>query len=636
MTTRSTSRLIRSCVLFLAVIVAVAPLEARAERPTDSGYASLPLGVLIPFCLLTVVMSAFYCGLTLGLLGINTTTLEIIADAGPEPDRTNARKILPVRRLGHQLLVTLLVGNMLAIVLTSQLIAAIVNSTELVNFIVGTSVILVFGEIIPMSICNKGSNVLVVGGKSVTALKVSLLVLYPIAKPLGMLLDCMVKHEAGQIYDRNELKKLISVHCDKYSEKSGIDTEQVRMMLRVLEMDERTAKSIMTPLKDAFMLEGNMPFDHKLLKCLWDIGKSRLPIYIGERSNIVGVLYVKDLLDVFLLNHKVPMTVYDFVIDQGRDMVVVDANLRMQDILAMFKNRVPHLLLVSGTNTGGDQTTHDVSQRVQLPKNLSIPEANNDENLTAQPSQGVSPGAKGPRPGEKSTGTFIGIITLEDVIEELIASEIYDEDEYQEMLSDSESDAHSNTPACVPTQAKVPPIHKLHVNFYSYGVPDANDTTGLHTSLSEEQKWVLADYITRMHVAFATLSVSRMRSLIDRVGDRVIRVSADPLSQKREDGGRVLLYHAGVPTTLFTLLLGGAVRLIVDEKLSTEMYSFSSFAEEALLTDASFVPSYTVVVTQNSRVLQISKEDLLMAETTPNSGSNNQKEHPWSVDKSMV
>ncbi|CCW69130.1 unnamed protein product [Phytomonas sp. Hart1] len=583
------------CLLLIGI--GVVSLEVRAERLSKDFYMILPLGVRIPFCVLTIFMAAFYCGMTLGLMKINTSTLEIIAESGPEADQRNARLILPLRRMGHQLLVTLLLGNMLAIVLTSQLIAAILNSSKVINFMAGTLVILIFGEIIPMCICCKGSNALVVGGKLIPALKVSLWIFYPIAKPLGMLLDLTVKHEPGQIFDRNEFKKLISMQYDKFSEKSGIDKEQVRMMLRVLELDGRTAKTIMTPLSEAFMLEGNMVLNYKLLKCLWNIGKSRLPVYVDERTNIVGVLYVKDLLNFFLLDHKVSTTVYNFVMSKARDIVVVDANLRIQEILAMFKNRIPHLLLVSNCKKGDSQVTTQVV----------TPVCAYQEGFSTDLKPNQCPPPKNIQ-NEESNGPFIGILTLEDVIEELIAAEIYDEDEY------TDRSFNPNDAALTSSPTKMPPNYKLHVNFYSYGLEDIDQpVSGLGKTLLDEQKWVLADYITRMYVAFATWSVEDMKKLLDYVGDRIINVTVE-ISLCGMVSPDLILYNAGVQTDVFTLLLGGAAEMKVEKKLSTKVYSFFAFAEEVLLSDQSFVPNYTAVITRSSRVLQISRDDLRMAE----------------------
>lgn len=67
-------------------------------------------------------------------------------------------------------------------------------------------------------------------------------------------------------------------------------------MSATLELQEKTAIISMTPLAKAFMLEINSIIDNSLLKRIYVEGYSRIPIYEGERENIVGVLMARDLI----------------------------------------------------------------------------------------------------------------------------------------------------------------------------------------------------------------------------------------------------------------------------------------------------------------------------------------------------
>ncbi|KPA78443.1 hypothetical protein ABB37_06070 [Leptomonas pyrrhocoris] len=645
----------------------------KTNEPT--GYAAWPMWVLVVFCLCTVVLSAMYCGLTIGLLGMETIYLEIIADAGREPDKTYAQRILPVRKLGHQLLATLLLGNMLTLVLTSQLVAAIVQGSEIVNFIAGTLVVLIFGEILPMSFCNNQNNALFAGSTSLPALKVSLLLLWPIAKPLGLMLDCMVGHDAGQIYDRNELKKLIRVHCEKFPDKSGIDVDQVRMMLSAMDMNEVTVDAAMTPMSKAVMLEAEAMLDTALERRLWEYGISRIPVYQGARENIIGVLYVKDLVDNSYLGRDNDATVRDFIVRHPRDVLVVRADTLLQDMLYIFEHHHTQLVFVEpsppGTARGGLGSNEEkrsvasppaARRRGDAHHTASTEESNGESNNNGDEEEKESRGrgssldgascprhrrahsqkdAGGPEGNATPAGAsvitpmallsdgterraFVGIVTLEDVIEELIGSEIYDEDECS--LTDDPDEEMFETGALEPAPTRPP-----RVNFYSYGVQCGSD--GAENRLLDDQLWALASYLTRAYVFFATWSVPHVKFLLDQIGDCIVyveekkaegdeqqnRSSAALTTAMQRDINTIeparVLYRAGQPSTAFTLLLSGGVAVSVgQEKITTELRSFSDLGDEVLMSDTPFQPDYTAVVSRTSRFIRITQQDIASTE----------------------
>uniref|UniRef100_A0A0A9XXG1 Protein MAM3 n=1 Tax=Lygus hesperus TaxID=30085 RepID=A0A0A9XXG1_LYGHE len=105
-----------------------------------------------------------------------------------------------------------------------------------------------------MSICNNQKYALFVGSYTLPILQISLVLLYPVAKPLAMLLDYMVHHKDGMVYDKQELKKLLRLHCEKYADKSGMDVDQMKMILSALELNEVTVNTVMTSIDEVYML----------------------------------------------------------------------------------------------------------------------------------------------------------------------------------------------------------------------------------------------------------------------------------------------------------------------------------------------------------------------------------------------
>lgn len=625
------------------------PAVCAANEHTE-GFSSWPKWALIVFCLVTVVLAAMYCGLTIGLLGMDTITLEIIADAGPLPDAKYARRILPVRKLGHQLLATLLLGNMLTLVLSSQLLAAIVNSTELVNFIVGTLIILIFGELIPMSYCNKGNNALAAGSKSLPALKVSLFVLYPIAKPLGMILDRVVSHDAGQLYDRNELKKLICMYCDKFACRTDIDWDQGTMMLRALEMSEITVDAAMTPIDKTYMLEANTVVDGNLKRQLWECGKSRIPLYSTTRDRIIGVLYVKDLINPAITwsptGDGKARTLRDVLTLFPRDFYTIQNGTQLRDTLCAMEKAMTQILFVvkvppqptdsticSSNGMLTDARAEEPAAVKKCPSKEEMDVVHMDHvqrssMMTFKPTVLLSNNYSPPFP-------VVGLVTLEDLIEKLIASEIYDEDEVTEEDVPANrtcivADSHLTIPSA-PTKAP-------RTNLYSFLIDPSRDAEA--DELTDSQRWALSGFLTRAFVFFASWSIPQVKVLLDDVGTRRVLIPT-PLSAsgyrstysfvevdpQDVDRSRVL-YAANQPTTTFTLLLSGSVQLIVgQEGFASLLHSFSSLGEQVLSSAEPFVPDFTAVVTQSSRLLCITHSDLYRVERTINArrSTNHQK-----------
>ena len=85
-----------------------------------------------------------FSGLTLGLLSLDTTTLQVMLRAGDPSEQKNARKIMPLIKRHHLLLVTLLLANAAAVESMPLFMNKISN--EIVAIVVSVTAVLLFGE----------------------------------------------------------------------------------------------------------------------------------------------------------------------------------------------------------------------------------------------------------------------------------------------------------------------------------------------------------------------------------------------------------------------------------------------------------------------------------------------------------
>jgi len=110
----------------------------------------IPMWVQYVFLIVLLSFSALFSGLTLGLMSLDITGLEIVM-AGDDPDAIKyAKKIYPLRKQGNLLLCTLLLGNVAVNSLMAIFSAEIFDGT--IGFLASTISIVIFGEIIPQAL----------------------------------------------------------------------------------------------------------------------------------------------------------------------------------------------------------------------------------------------------------------------------------------------------------------------------------------------------------------------------------------------------------------------------------------------------------------------------------------------------
>lgn len=129
-------------------------LQTAGPSPTDT--VNMPMweiAVRIFAAALLLSFSALFSGLTLGVMGLDTSALHVIVESGAEAERARATKIMTVRKDGNTLLVTLLLGNVATNSLISILTAELTSG--LVGFALSTILIVMLGEILPQAACSR-------------------------------------------------------------------------------------------------------------------------------------------------------------------------------------------------------------------------------------------------------------------------------------------------------------------------------------------------------------------------------------------------------------------------------------------------------------------------------------------------
>ncbi len=299
--------------------------------------------------IILVLFSAIFSGLTLGFFSLNKDDLARKAEIGDK----RAKQIYKIRKNGNLLLCTLLIGNVAVNAALSIFLGSLASGFT--AGLIATTLIVIFGEILPQATFSRYA--LEIGARLAFLVRIFTIILLPITWPLARILDWILGEEMSTIYSKKELAKLIEDH--ENSRESEIDADEERIIKGALSYSEKTVRDIMTPRVAMFCLSANKKIDEKLLKRISDAGHSRIPVYEKDLDNIIGILYVKDLININWKNKKVR--------DIARkDVIFVDHVKPLDDLLNEFKKTKHHLFIVLNEFGGvaGLVTIEDVLEEI--------------------------------------------------------------------------------------------------------------------------------------------------------------------------------------------------------------------------------------------------------------------------------
>ncbi|KAG7480817.1 hypothetical protein MATL_G00060230 [Megalops atlanticus] len=332
----------------------------------------LPMWLQIIIISFLLVLSGMFSGLNLGLMALDPMELRIVQSCGTDKEKKYARKIEPIRRKGNYLLCSLLLGNVLVNTTLTILLDDLIGS-GLGAVVASTIGIVIFGEIVPQALCSRHG--LAVGANTILLTKLFMLLTFPLSYPISKLLDCVLGQEIGTVYNREKLVEMLKV-TEPYND---LVKEELNMIQGALELRTKTVEDVMTPLSNCFMINSDAVLDFNTMSEIMESGYTRIPVYEDERSNIVDILFVKDLAFVDPDDCTTLKTITKFY---SHPVHFVFHDTKLDSMLEEFKKGKSHLAIVQKVNNEGD----------------------------GDPFYEV-----------------LGLVTLEDVIEEIIKSEILDE-----------------------------------------------------------------------------------------------------------------------------------------------------------------------------------------------------------------
>ncbi|MED6132376.1 DUF21 domain-containing protein [Stylosanthes scabra] len=423
------------------------------DHSQDQAQAVSALGSEIPFgdvwwfvyagisCFL-VLFAGIMSGLTLGLMSLGLVDLEILQRSGSPSEKKQAAIILPVVQKQHQLLVTLLLCNAAAMEALPIYLDKLFN--QFVAIILSVTFVLFFGEVIPQAICSRYG--LAVGANLAWLVRILMIICYPVAYPVGKVLDYLLGHNEA-LFRRAQLKALVSIHSQEAGKGGELTHDETTIISGALDLTEKTAEEAMTPIESTFSLDVNSKLDWEAMGKILARGHSRVPVYSGNPKNIIGLLLVKSLLTV-RPETETPVSAVSI-----RRIPRVPSDMPLYDILNEFQKGSSHMAAVVKARSKGKETPqiieekHEESCSIDGDSPLTTPLLQKQDDKSESVVVDIDKSSRAPsfnkltglqRSDSKTNslenieeGEVIGIITLEDVFEELLQEEIVDEtDEY--------------------------------------------------------------------------------------------------------------------------------------------------------------------------------------------------------------
>lgn len=204
-----------------------------------------------------------------------------------------AQKVLPFRQTTHLTLAAILLTNVAAVSATSLFLESVLFG--LIAGIVTTLLMVIFGEILPQAIFSR--RALGYCARFSPLLRFMIITTYPISRPLQLLLDALFKgHNSQQLQTRHELGIMISEHLGH--EESELDEDEVEIIRGALQLSEKRVSDIMLPIDSVYWLTPDMRLTLEKVAEIKHIGRSRIPVFNKKLTRCNGVLLMKDLVDL--------------------------------------------------------------------------------------------------------------------------------------------------------------------------------------------------------------------------------------------------------------------------------------------------------------------------------------------------
>lgn len=319
---------------------------------------TIPIGSIVLLVIL-LVWSAFFSGAETIYSSVNKIRLKQFVKEG----RRGSKKALRIAEDFDSMISAVLIGNNItntaAATISAQIFIESIGGDlgVILNTVVMTIIILIFAEVLPKTLAKEKTETL--------ALSISGLmdIIIKICTPMNILFTKMTEYSLKFFKERDPLPSVtedeIKLILD-ISEKEGvIDKIERKLILRSMYLDETPVKGILTPRIDIVAIDINQPTE-KIVELFFESRFSRIPVYEDGVDNIIGILIEKDLLNHLLANDNTNIR------ELLREPLFIVESMKVSSLLPQLKReKVPMAIVLDEFGgTAGIVTLKDILEEI--------------------------------------------------------------------------------------------------------------------------------------------------------------------------------------------------------------------------------------------------------------------------------
>ena len=321
----------------------------------------------IIYLIILLAGSAFFSGSEVALFSINKRKI----NSQFKGHKLIIKYVKTLIEKPRRLLVTILIGNtvvnvaasIVAVTLAIDLSVSIGVKVEimiLIQIILLTILILIFGELIPKVIASKSP---------VSFTKVVILPLYWISVliyPISEIITELIKaatskiniHKVKTVLTKDEISEMTDIG----QEKGTLEQEEQNIIKSIVSFKNITASEVMTPRVDINAISLNKSFED-VVAIINETGHSRFPLFRENMDKIIGILHAKDILPFLKSND---LSGSEMLSSIARKAIFIPGNKKISDLLRDFQNEKTHIAIVVDEygGTAGLITLEDVIEEV--------------------------------------------------------------------------------------------------------------------------------------------------------------------------------------------------------------------------------------------------------------------------------
>ena len=361
---------------------------------------SIPLWLLVAILFLCVLLSAFFSASEMAFSALNRVRVKMMEDEDPR-----AKLVLRLLTDDDRLLTTILIGNNLVniaatAIATMLFTRALGDQGVTISTIVMTVILLAFGEIAPKSLAKAYPE------RFAMAVARPLRVLMTLFRPLDLVFSLLrsgISKLTAHAEDDSHIEDELMTMVDEAQSEGDMDAHEGELIRSAIEFGDQDALGILTPRVDITAIEDTATMD-EAGSVFRESGYSRLPVYHEDMDHIVGILHEKDYYDRKSAGCN----------DIRQIMappVLAPATIKISKLLKLFQNRKTHLVILLDEfgGTEGLVTMEDVLEELVG----EIYDEHDDINPAVQPL-------------EDGSWSVDGAMRLEDLLEHFGIEDTYD------------------------------------------------------------------------------------------------------------------------------------------------------------------------------------------------------------------